>query len=468
MNPPYAGVFACLLAVCVSCSPSGSRPSSAEAQTSEASALTSGDSSPQSEASEASEVSTQLAPADWAAFLGTDGRARSTDVVPTTWSDSENVLWKQGLPGGGSSSPIIVGDRVILTCYVAGAEGDAKAKRQVLCFNKNDGTQLWSVDFTVDYREDSFSGFLTEHGYASNTPVSDGQSVYVFLGKGGVHQISMDGEKGWSYDVGKGSSSREWGSASSLVLYKNLIIVNAAEESKAIVALNRATGEEVWRQDADMLELTFATPRIVSLESGEDELVISVPGEMWGMKAATGKLKWYAQSPLASNVSPSVIVDGETLYSFGGYRSVGSFAAKAGAAPAKDAKDVTDSNVLWTSRVTSYVATPLLHEGKFYWIDDKGIANSSSAKDGQSVYRERVKGMKGGRPVYASPVLVGENIYVVSRRGGTFVYPPGGQFEPIAQNVFESDDTDFNASPAVSDGKLYLRSDQAIYCIGNQ
>ena len=217
-----------------------------------------------------------------------------------------------------------------------------------------------------------------------------------------------------------------------------------------------------------MLELTFATPRIVALESGDDELVISVPSEMWGMNAITGKLNWYVQSPLAGNVSPSVIVDGETLYSFGGYLSAGSFSVKAGGKVVDGQKDVTDSSLLWTSRTTSYVATPLLHEGNFYWIDDKGIANSSSAKDGKSVYRKRVKGMKGGRPVYASPVLVGENIYVVSRRSGTFVFPPGDQFEPIAQNVFESDDTDFNASPAVSQGKLYLRSDQAIYCIGSE
>ena len=452
----------CLLPVCVSCSPSGSRPTSAESQTPEALTLASGEPSVQDE-----EAAIKLTVTDWAAFLGTDGKARSTDVVPTTWSDSENVLWKRDLLGSGSSSPIIVGDRVILTCYIAGAVRGEKGKRQVLCFDKNDGSELWSLDFPIDYPEDAFNGYLTEHGYASNTPVSDGQNIYVFLGKGGVHSISVEGEKVWSYDAGKGSSNREWGSASSLVLYKDLVIVNAAEESKAMIALSKSTGKEIWRQDADMLELTFATPRIVSRENGDDQLIISVPGEMWGMNAATGKLNWYAESPLAGNVSPSVIVDGETLYSFGGYRSSGSFSVKSAGKMAEDQKNVTTSNVLWTSRTTSYVATPLLHEGKFYWIDDRGIANSSSAATGKSVYRQRVKGMKGGRPVYASPVLIGENIYVVSRRSGTFVFPPEGKFEPIAQNVFESDDTDFNASPAVSGNRLYLRSDQAIYCVGH-
>ena len=106
----------CLLPVCVSCSPSGSRPTSAESQTPEALTLASGEPSVQDE-----EAAIKLTVTDWAAFLGTDGKARSTDVVPTTWSDSENVLWKRDLLGSGSSSPIIVGDRVILTCYVAGA-----------------------------------------------------------------------------------------------------------------------------------------------------------------------------------------------------------------------------------------------------------------------------------------------------------------------------------------------------------
>lgn len=408
------------------------------------------------------DVASKLAPGDWAAFLGTDASARTTDSVPQTWDDQTNVLWKKDLPGSGSSSPIVIGDRVIVTCYVPRGS-NAEAQRQVLCFDKNDGTELWSVDYPIDYREDAFNGFITEHGYASNTPVSDGKDVFVFLGKGGVHRISIDGQKGWSFDVGKDSSNRQWGSAASLLLYKNLVIVNAAEEAKSIIAIDKSSGQEIWRQDAGLLELTFSTPRIVSLENGDDEIVISVPGELWGLNPATGTLKWFAQTNTGGNVSPSAIIDGQTVYGFGGYQSSGSFAVTAGGQD-----DVTDSDVLWTSRSTSYVATPLLHDGRFYWIDDKGIANSSLAENGKSIYRQRVKGMKGGRPVYASPVLIGQTIYAVTRRSGTVVYPPGDQFEPVAQNVFASDDSDFNASPAVSEGRLYLRSDQSIYCIGQQ
>ena len=175
----------------------------------------------------------------------------------------------------------------------------------------------------------------------------------------------------------------------------------------------------------------------------------------------TGKLKWYASSPMTGNVSPSVIIDEETVYSFGGYRASGSIAIRAGG---KD--DVSDSQVRWTNRSSSYVATPLLHDGRFYWVDDRGIAYSTLADDGEVVYRERVTNLESGRPVYASPVLIGDKIYVVTRRSGTLVYEPGDAFQPTAQNKFANDETDFNASPAVSDGRLYLRSNQSLYCVG--
>jgi len=290
--------------------------------------------------------------------------------------------------------------------------------------------------------------------------VSDGNNVYVFLGKGGVHSISLDGKKIWSVDVGKESSNRQWGSAASLVLFKDSLIVNASEESKSIIALDKATGKELWKQEAGMLELTYGTPRIVNPDEGDPELVISVPGEIWSLNPTTGKLNWYCESPMTGNVCPSVIVEGETIYSFGGYRASGSIAVKAGG---KD--DVSASHVTWTNRSSSYVATPLLHNDRFYWIDDYGIAYCTSATDGEVIYRERVNNLGSGRPVYASPVLIGDHIYVVTRRSGTIIYKPGESFEPVAKNVIAGDETDFNASPAVSDNKLYLRSNQSLYCI---
>ncbi len=396
---------------------------------------------------------------DWPEFLGPQGSARSSDHVPVEWSDDQNLLWKRQLPGEGSSSPIIVGDRVFVTCY---ARKDDRVARFVVCLDKNSGQLLWTKEILADYREDAYQGYLTEHGYASNTPVSDGQHLYVFFGKGGVHALDLEGNILWNVDVGKESSNRQWGSAASLVLCENRLIVNAAEESQAIVALDKTTGKELWRQEAGMLELTYGTPRIVTLADQKTEIVIGVPGEMWGLAAATGKLNWFVVTPMTGNVSPSVIVDGESVYGFGGYRSSGSISVRAGGDG-----DVSETHVNWTGRASSYVATPLLVDGRFFWIDDRGMAMSIKADNGESVYRERVEGLSG-RPVYASPVLIDGNIYVVTRNAGTIVYPPGDEFQPIARNAFASDDSDFNASPAVSDSKLYLRSNQALYCLGEK
>lgn len=399
--------------------------------------------------------------ADWPQFLGPDGAARSGDTAPIRWDDRTNLAWKVDLPGTGSSSPIIKGERIFITCY-AGDSG--QPMRQLLCLNRRDGTQEWTLEFPIDYTEDRYQGFITEHGYASNTPVVDKDHLYAFFGKGGVHCVSLEGQLKWSVDVGKASSNRRWGSAASLLLYKDTVIVNAAEEAGAIVCLNKATGDEVWKQEAGMLELTYATPRLVKGPRG-DELVIGVPGEIWSLNPTTGKLQWYAATPSSGNVSPSLILDGDRVYGFGGFRDSGSIAVEIGGNTDPTQKDVTDTRVLWTNRSTSYVATPLLVDNRLYWIDDRGIAYCTSTKDGEIIYRERVGDLASGRPVYASPVLIGDHIYVVTRRSGTLVYQPGTEFEIIARNQFDGDETDFNASPAVAGKSIYLRSDQSLYCI---
>ncbi len=402
---------------------------------------------------------TTLEAQDWPEFLGQAGTARSSDNVPTKWNEKENFLWKLDLPGSGSSSPIIIGKRVFVTCF---QEAKKSFSRFVVCVDKSSGKELWSKEFPVDYIEDGYRGYIQEHGYASNTPVSDGEQLFVFFGKGGVHALDFDGNVKWSTIVGEQSSNRKWGSAASLLVHENLVIANASEEAKAIIALDKNSGKEVWRHNSRTLELAYGTPRMVELPSGSKELVLSAPSQIWAMDPATGKTKWSAQTPMTGNVSPSVIVDGETVYSFGGYRSAGSLSVRTGGNG-----DVTKSHVNWTSRTSSYVATPLLHEGQFYWIDDRGLANSTNAADGTEIYRERVNGLTG-RPVYASPVLIDDMIYVVSRREGTIVYQPGSTFSEIARNKFAGDNSDFNASPAVSENRLYLRSNKALYCVGEQ
>ncbi len=197
---------------------------------------------------------------DWPRFLGPNASARSESSVPTEWGDKKNLRWKTELPGAGSSCPIVIGDKIFLTCF--SGEG-RNLKRHVVCVNRAKGDIAWTKEIEA-VPDDSYRGFLTEHGYASNSAVSDGERLFVFLGKSGVFAFDLDGKQLWQVGVGTGSSNRRWGSAASLVLYKNTLIVNSSEESQSIRALDKARGKEVWKSEASSLELAYGTPNIVT------------------------------------------------------------------------------------------------------------------------------------------------------------------------------------------------------------
>lgn len=406
---------------------------------------------------------------DWPRFRGPDGLGRGGSAVPLTWSETEHLRWKAPLPGPGSSSPIVHGDDVFVTCYSGGktasaTTGDANGLvRHLLCIDRGTGRVKWQRDVVADPPEDAYEGFLTEHGYASSTPVVDTDAVYAFFGKSGVVAFDRSGRELWRVRVGRESSNRRWGSAASLIRHRDLVIVNAAEESQSIRGLDRRTGREVWKAEAAALELAYGTPVVTTLPDGRDELILAVPREIWGLDPDTGKLRWYVTHPLTGNVSPSVVVDGGVAYAFGGFRSAGSVAVRLGGTG-----DVTRSHVLWTSKVSSYVATPLLHEGHLYWIDDRGQAFCADARTGEQVYRQRVPEITaGGRPVYASPVLSGDRVYVATRWDGVLVLPAKPEFAVLAQNRFTGDESDASGTPAVADGCLVLRSGRFLYCVGD-
>jgi outer membrane protein assembly factor BamB len=394
---------------------------------------------------------------DWPGFRGLRNGVAEPQDVPLTWSDDENLAWKLALPGGGASSPIVVGDSVIVTCF---SGRDANLVRHVVCADRKSGEIAWQVELPSAAREDKYSGFLTEHGYASSTPVSDGERVYLFFGKAGVLAYDLEGRHLWQANVGSGSSIKRWGSASSPLVYQDLLIVNAADESETLFAFNKVSGELVWKTAVDGLALTFGTPQIMTVD-GRDDLVLSVPGELWGMNPATGKLRWLARTPVDSNASPSALLQDGVIYALGG-RHGGSIAVRAGGKG-----DVSDSHVLWRGRESSYVATPIAHDGHLFWVDDRGMAVCINASNGRLAYRERLEISGSGRAAYASPIRVGDHFLAVTRQSGAFVIKAAAQFAQVAHNRFADDDSDFNASPAVANGQVFLRSQRFLYCIQN-
>ena len=403
----------------------------------------------------------------WPQFRGSQGVAAiDSATLPLKWSADENVRWKTELPGPGSSSPIFWGNKLFVTCYTGyGIDekevGNAdKLSRTLLCLDRNIGKILWKEEVPLVNPEDDYRGYLTEHGYASATPVTDGKHVYAFFGKSGVHAFTVAGDKVWSEQVGNSSSNRRWGSAASPILVGDLLIVNAADEARAIIAFDKATGAEKWRYEAKQLELTYNTPTVHTPKSGKIELVIAAPNEIFALDPKTGKKLWWAKSEIPGNISPCVISEGEILFTTGGYPRNGSIAIKGGGSG-----DMTDK-ILWKSKTFSYVPSSVCKDDLLFWVNDEASVIAMDLLKGETVTKRSVAAIKQRKKFsfYASTLRVGDSLVAVSRRNGTFIFEAGREMKLIRVNSLD-DDSDFNGTPALASDAIYLRSNNAVYCI---
>jgi outer membrane protein assembly factor BamB len=392
----------------------------------------------------------------WSRFRGPGGQGRHNGPLPVKWSASENVVWKTELPGPGGSSPIVFGDRIFLTSYsgyaVPGVPGgDLSAlTRHVVCLQRADGKTLWKKDVPAAQPEQAK---VRDHGYASSTPLADADRLYVFMGRSGVFAYNHDGKELWRADVGSGTHG--WGSAASPVLYKDLIIINASVESSALIALNKATGKEVWRA-AGMKE-SWNTPILVPVAGGKEELVVAILGKVLGLDPATGEKLWSCATDIGWYMVPSLVHDKDVIYCIGG-RTGGGLAVRAGGRG-----DVTASHRLWTLKKGSNVSSPVLHEGHLYILHENlGMAVCVEAATGRVVYEERIP---GAGQFYASTLLADGKLYGVARRGGVFVVAAKPQFEFLGRNEL-GDRSSFDASPAADGSRLLIRSDKFLYAIG--
>lgn len=389
---------------------------------------------------------------DWAQFRGPAGLGASIGAdVPIRWSARENVIWKTDLPGAGTSSPIVFGDQIYLTCYRG--EGGDNVQRQLVAMDRASGAVAWTRDVPSKLPEQT--RIREGHGYASNTPVADAEQVYVFFGKSGVFAFDLAGKPAWQADVG--SNLHGWGSAASPILYENLVIVNASVESESLVALDRRTGRQVWR--ARGIRESWNTPILVSA-GGKTELVLAIFGKVLGFDPTTGQSLWECATEIPWYMVPSVVSADGVVYCIGGRQGGGALAVRAGGRG-----DVTSSHRLWKVNKGSNVSSPVFHDGHLYWASDSlGVLYCAEAASGRIVYEQRLS-----RPgeFYASPVLAGGNLYYPARDGRTWVIAAQPEFQQLAVNELGERST-LNASPAIADGRLSLRTEKALYCIGNR
>lgn len=403
--------------------------------------------------------------ADWPRFRGPNGDGSTAETgLPLKW-DAGDIAWKTELPGPGSSSPIIVGGVVYLTCY-SGYGSDVKEpgdmsrlRRHALCLNRADGSILWNKEIQADGPDHAYTGeYITMHGYASSTPVSDGVNVYFFFGPAGVHAYTLRGQELWQTNVGE--KAHKWGNGTSPVLYKNLLIVNAALEGDNLVALDKTTGKVVWSVRGGF-PASWNTPAIATV-GGRDELIVNSSGKLRAFDPATGKELWTCRALRGAELCPSVTVYEGVAYVIGLPGAGGAMAVRAGGSG-----DVSDTHVLWELKIGSNVSSPVYHEGHLYWANDsRGIFHCVRAETGEEVFATPLSQQRRNR-VFASPILSEGRFYYVSRDQGTFVVAARPEFDLLAQSP-PLDSSIVNATPAVADGQVYLRSDQFVYCIGKR
>ena len=399
---------------------------------------------------------------DWRQFRGPNSQGVSSEKgLPVKWSDRENIAWKIKLPGPGASSPVTLGKLVFVTCY-SGYGLDKKEpgkqedlRRHVLCIERASGKVLWSKEFQPVLPEHDYSRNESDyHGYAASTPITDGERLYVFFGKSGVYCFDLDGKELWHTPVGKNTSG--WGSGASPTLYKNLLLVNASVESQSIVALDRTTGKETWR--TPKIGSAWGTPIVVKTPENKDELAVSAQGRVVGIDPENGKELWSAAGH-KNYVVPSVVTNEGIVYAVGGGGT--SLAVKAGGRG-----DVTETHVLWRKPKGSNASSPIYHAGNLYWASENGgVLTCQSAATGETT---ETRLMPASGRIWASPVLADGKLYFVSQFAGVYVVAAGPKLELLAHNVFADDKSRSNSSIAVSDGQLFLRNDQYLYCIGKR
>jgi outer membrane protein assembly factor BamB len=397
--------------------------------------------------------------ADWPNFRGPRGVGVADDRgLPARWSATENVLWKAALPGPGASSPITSGGRVFVTCYSGygvGKGGDpANLRRHLLCVDAKTGNLHWQKEVAARLPESRYSGFLTEHGYASSTPATDGKRVYVFFSRTGVLAFDLEGRQLWQTLVGDGRSG--WGSAASLLLHEDLVIVNATVESNALVALDKRTGKEVWRVKG--LRDTWSTPVLVALPGGGHEVVLNTLEALLAFEPKTGKKLWECAGIDGTAATSTPVARDGVVYVMGaGVEGPTTLAVRAGGRG-----DVTQSHLLWKQKAGTGICSPVLYGEYLFWVN--GQAGCLRADTGQLLYRER---LYQARSEYTSPVAADGKLYLFTRQNGGYVLAATGKFGRLAHNDL-GDASTFSGSPAISDGRLFIRSEKFLYCIGGK
>ena len=413
----------------------------------------------------------QTAANNWPQWRGPNADGVAHDATPVLeWSATKNVKWKTPIPGTGSATPIIWGDRIFVATAEPTSEAApnpaAKQEYQIppppknlhrfalLCIDRKTGKVVW--DKTA-IKAAPHEGHHKTHTFAAASPVTNGTHVFVSFGSRGIFAFDFEGNKVWERDVGDMQTRRGWGEGASPALHNDTLIVNWDHEgSSFIVALDAKTGDEKWKVERDE-PTSWATPLIVG-DGKNVQVVISATNQITSYDIANGDVLWTCDG-LSINCVPSPVTQDGVVFCMSNYRQSAAIAI-----PLKSRGDVrANKQIVWQHEGgTPYCPSPLLYEGRLYFTaSNRAIMTVLDAKTGQRTcdpFR-----MTSIRSLYGSPVAAGGHIFLTGREGKTVVMTAGPKPEIIGTNDLGEP---VDASPVIIGSELFIRGRSHLYGIG--
>jgi len=429
-----------------------------------------------------------LAAADWAAWRGTNGTGSTTETsLPVKWSATENVAWKAEIGGLGVSTPIVSGRYVFVSSQLGSstrragthprlvqggdptaagerALGESQAGREqrtdgktfflLEAFDRADGKRAW------EYRMEA-AGPMPEvhdkHNMASPSPVSDGQMVYAWFATGQIVALDMKGQRVWERHLGREIAPFDlvWGHSSSPVVFEDTLLLLCDHDTKSyLLAVDKRTGKEKWRADRGKGRMSYSTPLVVTGPNGP-EVIVNSSERVDAYHARTGAPLWFTGGTNRFPVPSPLFFDG-VIFMSRGYRSSPYMAIRPGGTG-----DISKSHVVWENATGGPYISSLVHDnGLVYMATDVGAVTVVDAKDGSRVWQQRIDGVFS-----ASPVAADGKVYFVSEDGVTIVVRAGRTPEVLARNDLGERQV---ASPAVSNGQIFIRTDDHLFAIGRR
>jgi outer membrane protein assembly factor BamB len=386
-------------------------------------------------------IAPSAAAEDWPQFRGPDGQGHANAVgLPTTWSETQNILWKVPVAGLGWSSPVVAGQQIWLTTAI-----EAEQSLRAICLDRETGSLVHDVEV---FRKTDLGRIANKNSHASPTPVIDGQLVFVHFGAQGTACLTTDGQIVWKREL---KYDQHHGPGGSPVVWNDLVIVSCdGHDVQYTVALDKHSGQVRWQADHPGMH-AYSTPTLVNV-NGREQLITSGGLALIAYEPENGKELWRCRHA-GHSVVPRPVTGNGLVYFCTGYWTPALFAVRA-----DGHGDVTESHVQFTlRRAVPHNPSPLLVKDRLYMVSDQGVLSCSDALKGTEVWRQRL-----GGNFSASPTLADDKIYLVNEAATTLVVAPGDKYKLIAENHLDGRAL---ASPAISDRSIILRTDTHLYRI---